>query len=159
MAIVALTLLVRGLGTANARLAAASAGCRPAVNDIHWGAINGQPSVTFAGQVQCTHSAQEIELHTVLYFCGSQVPEDNKTWLDANCGPDTNMQTDIPEEAGVTYTLSSPSPSETATSTGYYAAKLNFSIGGSNYGPFFGTPAFCSSGSGGNTCRDVKPAG
>lgn len=152
-------LLAGGLGAAAP--AAASTGvsaghtCTPTVGSIHWGTINGQASVTFTGQVECSYSTTSIELHTVLYYCGSQQPENNKTWLAANCQPDTNMQTFTSEEAGVTYTLSSPAPSETATRTGYYAAVLNFFIDNGNSGPFFGAPAFCSSGSGGRACTNT----
>jgi hypothetical protein len=158
-ALIAAGLGAPGLGAATpAASAAVSAGhsCTPTVNDIHWGTVNGQASVTFIGQVECNSTAESIFLHTVLYFCGNQQPEDNKIWLAANCQPDTNSRTVTPEESGVTYTLSSPAPTETATRTGYYASVLSFIIGnGSSSGPFFGIPVQCSSGPEGNTCTDV----
>jgi len=148
-----------GLGAAApaAASAAVSAGhsCTPTVNDIHWGTVNGHASVTFTGQVECNSTTESIFLHTVLYFCGSQKPENNKTWLIANCQADTNSQTVTPEESGVTYTLASPAPTETATRTGYYASLLNFVVGNTNSGPFFGVPAHCSSGPEGNTCTNA----
>ena len=155
-------LIAAGLGAA-APAAAHAAGpaqdsCTTAVSNIHWGTVNGQASVTFAGQVACNYSTTSIELHTVLYFCGSQQPENSKNWLAANCQPDTNSQTFAPEESGMTYALSAPASTETATRPGYYASKLNFFIGNSNDGPFFGAPAHCSSGPDGNTCSNVPPA-
>jgi hypothetical protein len=155
-------LIAAGLGAAApAASAAVSASdtCTPTVNNIHWGTINGQATVTFVGQVECNYSTTSIELHTVLYFCGSQQPEVSKILLTANCQADTNMQTYTPEESGVTYTLSSPAATETATRTGYYASLLNFLIGGSSSGPNYGTPAYCSGGSGGRTCTNIGFAG
>ena len=157
-------LIAAGLGAAAPAAASAAVpatdSCTVTVNDIQGGTVNGQASVTFMGQVECNYSTTSIELHTVLYFCGSQQPEANKTWLTANCQLDTNMQTYTPEESGVTYTLSSPAPTETATRTGYYASELNYLIGDSNHGPNYGAPAYCSGGSGATaTCTKVKFAG
>lgn len=136
----------------------ASPSCTPTPNNIHWGTVNGQASVTFAGQVECNSPTPSILLHTSLFFCGTQRPKDNKNWLLADCQDMTNSQTFTPEESGVTYMLSSPSPTEIATQTGYYASILNFTIDNTSSGPFFGVPAHCSSGTEGNTCTNVAPA-
>jgi hypothetical protein len=138
--------------------ASASDSCTHVVENIHWGTINGQASVTFAGQVECNFSAPTILLHTSLFFCGSQQPENNKGWLLADCQNMTNNQTYAPEESGVTYTLSSPASTEVATKAGYYAAILSFTTDNTSSGPLFGTPAHCSSGSKANTCTNVAPA-
>ena len=142
---------------ANAAVSA-SPSCTPTPNNIRWGTVNGQASVTFAGQVECNFPAPSILLHTSLFFCGAQRPKDNKNWLLADCQDMTNSQTFTPEESGVTYMLSSPSLTEIATQAGYYASILNFSIDNTGSGPFFGTPAHCSSGLEGNTCTNVAPA-
>jgi hypothetical protein len=148
-------LITAGLGAAApAASAAVSASdtCMPAISDI---TANGQ-SVTFTGHVECNYSTTSIELHTVLYFCGSLRPEASKIWLAGNCSTHTNMQTYAPEEAGVTYTLSDTGNAQ----TGYYVSELNYLIGGSNHGPNYGTPAHCSVGSLGTaTCTNVEFAG
>jgi hypothetical protein len=136
----------------------ASPSCTPTPNDIHWGTVNGQASVTFTGQVECNYSAPSIFLHTSLFFCGSQQPKDNKNWLLADCQDMTNNQTFTPEESGVTYMISSPSPTEAASQAGYYGSIMNFSIDNTASGPVFGTPAHCSSGTEGKTCTNVAPA-
>jgi hypothetical protein len=159
-------LIAGGMGAAAPAAASTAAGpavsasgsCTPAVGNIHWGTVNGQASVTFAGQVECNFSAQSIYLHTSLFFCGAQRPKDNKNWLVADCQNMTNNQTFTPEESGVTYMLSSPSPTEIATQAGYYASILSFIIDNTGSGPFFGTPAHCSSGPEGSTCTNVAPA-
>lgn len=147
-------LIAAGLGAAApaaASVASASDTCTPAISDI---TAIGQ-SVTFTGQVGCNYSTTSIELHAVLYFCGSQQPEASKIWLAGNCSAHTNMQTYTPEEAGMTYTLSDTGNAR----TGYYASELNYLIpaGGTNHGPNYGTPAHCSVGSGSAaTCTNVE---
>jgi hypothetical protein len=149
-------LIAGGLGAAAPAAASAAVSasdtCMPTISDI---TANGQ-SVTFTGHVECNYSTTSIELHTVLYFCGSLQPEASKIWLAGNCSTHTNMQTYAPEEAGVTYTLSDTGNAQ----TGYYVSELNYLIGGSNHGPNYGTPAHCSVGSLGTaTCTNVEFAG
>lgn len=148
-------LIAAGLGAAAPAASAAvsaSGSCTPTISDI---TANGQ-SVTFTGQVECNSSTTSIELHTILYFCGSQRPEASKLWLAGNCSAHTNMQTYAPEGAGVAYTLSDTENAQ----TGYYASELNYFIGGTNHGPNYGTPAHCSVGSRGTaTCTNVEFAG
>jgi hypothetical protein len=160
------TLIAAGLGavapaaasTAAGPAVSASGSCTPVAGNIHWGTVNGQASVTFTGQVECNSTAPSIFLHASLFFCGNQRPKDNKNWLLADCQDMTNDQTFTPEESGVTYMVSSPAPTEVATQAGYYASIANFIIDNTANGPFFGTPAHCSSGPAGNTCTNVAPA-
>jgi hypothetical protein len=152
-------LLAAGLGAAApaAASAATSDSCTVTISDIHGGTVNGQATVSFTGQVECNYSAASIELHTALYWCGSQQPEARKNWLAGNCGNHTSMQTFTPEEAGVTYTISSAT--DTVTETGYYASELNYVIGGSSHGPNYGTPAHCAESGGSAACTNVEFAG
>jgi hypothetical protein len=154
-------LLAAGLGAATPApaSAAASDSCTVTISDIHGGTVNGQATVTFTGQAECNDSTTSIELHTVLYWCGSQQPEASKIWLAGNCGNHTSMQTFTPEESGVTYTISAAT--DTANGTGYYASELNYFIpaGSSNHGPNYGTPAHCVESGGTATCTNADFAG
>src|SRR5579875_331000 len=120
-------------------------------SDITWQTVNGKAVVTFTGQIECHASAPQLFLHTSLFNCGSQQPEESKVWLSANCGDITNSETFTPEQGGMTYTITDQS----AAGTAYYAPLLNFTRNGTASGPIYGTPAHCSSGS----CTNVMYAG
>jgi hypothetical protein len=151
-------LLAAGLGAAApaAASAAASESCTVTISDIHGGTVNGQATVSFTGQVGCNYSTTSIELHTAVYSCGSQQPDASKNYLAGNCGNHTSMETFTPEQSGVTYTISSFT--DTATGSGYYVSELNYFIpaGGSNHGPNYGTPAYCTLSGGAATCTNVE---
>jgi hypothetical protein len=146
-------------GLASAALApsaavAQSASCIPTVSNIDWGRIDGRATIMFTAQVECNYGAPSIYLHTVIYNCGGQRPEDNRKFLLANCAYGTNDQTFTPVEGGVTYTLTGPGSTEVFTAPGNYASQFSFIINGSDNGPFFGTPAKCGS----SSCTNIQPA-
>jgi hypothetical protein len=163
-------LIAAGLGTAAPAAASVARpasvagstidGCTATVSNITPETLNGKAVVTFTGQVKCNSSATQIYLHTNLFNCWNVQPRESKIFLLTNCANKTNAETFIPEESGVTYTISEEMPAADA----YYASILSFVIGGTTVdgvptggtasGPIFGTPVLCSNGS----CTNVTYA-